>query len=713
MRPKLKSDTFFVPVEDGIYVRNNEQSIVMKGRTLSAWMERLAPLLDGAHTLEQICSDLAPEKQAMIHRLVTVLSERGYVKDVANDLPHTLSIPLQHTYAPAITFIDYHTGSGAHYLQQFLDLPLLAIGSGDNLVALTHALLETGNHRLHVLDTGEEPADTQRMQDLLRLLQDEQDPELTLSFLAPSLMEDAESFERALASFKIVLFFSSASPQARLLRLAETCYRVGAILLPAIALGREVLIGPAQLPGTPGCWQCFWRRRLDAQGLAMDADATLRLSDACLLGPAARAMTANLLAFECFKLGTGVHHETLLEHVFVLELERLETSTHRVFAHPLCTLCSAPPSSLQDEIAALRESDTRGERIDFLRQTEQWVDEYCGLFTRIEERDFVQLPLIRSRIILPPGLPAVSAASLTYQETRELAIRRAVSVYLEHLPDPRRLLRASYAQFSRQRNALHPQQIAGWNAHPFTEEQEIPWLEVWSLSEQRAALVPAAAVYPACDWKRAASDLPLYSAQTGGSGCGFTWAEALARGLLLAGSATEHAPEARSVLSRDACAADSACAAYLTMLTILEQEQDVTLVDLTGPAGIPTIATYLRGRRINLSVHWNAQAAARAALQAAVLHIQRERFPDRADPIQDEPCGAQESLSALLLSSALPRSLASEDDYAQAASALQESWQARGWRILVCPLSGDRTVASAFGCCLRVLLARSAESEQE
>ncbi len=51
MRPKLKSDTFFIPMGESIYLRNNEKSLAMKGKTLASWLERLTPVLDGQHDL--------------------------------------------------------------------------------------------------------------------------------------------------------------------------------------------------------------------------------------------------------------------------------------------------------------------------------------------------------------------------------------------------------------------------------------------------------------------------------------------------------------------------------------------------------------------------------------------------------------------------------------------------------------------------------------
>ena len=112
MRPKLKSDTFFIPVDEGIYLRNNEHAHVLKGKTTASWIERLAPLLTGQYDDEQIYDSVPPGKQAVAAKIINTLIDYGYAKDVSTDHPHTLSSTLQRTYEPAITFIDYNEDSG-------------------------------------------------------------------------------------------------------------------------------------------------------------------------------------------------------------------------------------------------------------------------------------------------------------------------------------------------------------------------------------------------------------------------------------------------------------------------------------------------------------------------------------------------------------------------------------------------------------------------
>ena len=74
MRPKLKGDTFFMPTQDGIYLRSNQKSFWIKGKVVYRWLECLVPYFNGCYTLEEIVEGLDPAQQAMVTHLVDILT---------------------------------------------------------------------------------------------------------------------------------------------------------------------------------------------------------------------------------------------------------------------------------------------------------------------------------------------------------------------------------------------------------------------------------------------------------------------------------------------------------------------------------------------------------------------------------------------------------------------------------------------------------------
>jgi putative thiazole-containing bacteriocin maturation protein len=726
MRPKLKDDTFYIPIEGGVYFRNNEKSFTMKGQTIATWIERLAPYLDGRYDLERLCRSVPAAKQPTVVKLITTLAEQGYIKDVSADRPHTLTPEICRTYAAAIAFIDYHLDSAAYRFEQFLALPVLAIGSGDALIALAHALLETGNRHIHLLDTGEETTDYARIAEYLTALQIDRDPALTLHKLTIADWNDDQALQAALCSFKVVLALNTSGSATFTNRLATLCHRAGVMLVPAVVLGDQMIIGPTHHPDTPGCWQCYWHRRQAALGLpTIDEQGALLATPpvpSAHLGAPAIAISANLLSFEFFKQGTGTSTHSLDGQVFVLDLETLTSATHQVFVHPCCTVCSTSfPAGMKiirdqatvarDEIQTLQQRNVEMETRQLLQATSRWADAHTGIFTRIDEENYFQLPLIRSQITVPgpspSGLTTVEAAGLDYAEARLLAVQAAVPSYLESIADPRRALSGTYAQLRAQQDLPHPRHFFGWAEPAFSEEQPIAWLWAAWIANARPVLVPAAAVYPHSHWNQQ-GNAPLFDPAIPGIGIGASWDEALARGLLAIGAALDDPPiiPTRSIAPA-AYTHDSICAVYLKMLDILQAQ--VTLVDVTGSLGLPRIAAYLDNRLVGVAAHWDTVAAVRNALQDLVLAIQVARFPgpsDHPSPLKRPGKPACAISGNLEPAEMLPPTLAEGTNYREATQVLLDRFHAHGWEPIAANIGIDTIVAMVFGCALRLVVVR-------
>ncbi len=56
---KMNQDTFFLPDSDGgVYFRNNVSSFRMQGDGIYEWIEKLMPMFNGKHTLEELTNGL-------------------------------------------------------------------------------------------------------------------------------------------------------------------------------------------------------------------------------------------------------------------------------------------------------------------------------------------------------------------------------------------------------------------------------------------------------------------------------------------------------------------------------------------------------------------------------------------------------------------------------------------------------------------------------
>lgn len=734
MRPKLKSDTFFIPVDEGVYVRNNEKSFTIKGKTLATWLERLAPALDGQHDLQDLCEALPREKRQVIEHLVLKLAEQGCIKDTDHELSHTLSPALLEIYGPAITFIDYHTDSGAARFQRFLETPVLAIGSGERLLALAHALLETGNREISLLDTGESATDYARLQDLLQVLRSERDDELRLHILDAQIWNDEEQLERLCAATGMVLYFGSGDRLVPVDRLNFLCRQVSIPFLPALVWDDTIQIGPLCHPKRPACWQCLWRRRRAVQELpAYSPDGHVlgeTEQEIRYPGKPAIGVTANILAEAFFTYCTQVDWQSLREAFLLLELNHLQNVRHTLFPHPLCTVCSAQRSFAEQRHAVLEEAAhlVKQEALPVAEQSEHlvdWTDEEGGIFARLDYAEYHQLPLIRCQISvplasnIPYSLPRVQAAELDYPEAYRSAGRQAVAVYAESLADTRRICWGTYAQYAS--SAVRPERIFGWRENSSDSSLSLAW--TWgykitcpaSQASPVPVLVPAAAVVPRSSWNRQHGKL-LFQFEVPATGVGATWYEALAEPLckLSSSISAQTWPDVRVdqplyAITESLYQNDHECASYQKILQILRAR--VCLIDCTDNFGVPRISAYLDDKWLGNFSHWHSLCAIRSALKQAVLSLQIKRTPGPGDPpINAEDIVSPQQQAALPARisplATLTPSLAAESDHAAAVTALCAAFEQQAWDILVVPLPVDRTVSSIWPYVLRVLALR-------
>src|SRR5258708_18041667 len=259
MRPKLKGDTFYMPVAEGVYFHNNQRSFTMKGKVIYRWMEYLAPYLNGQHMLQEIIEGLGPEKQAIVMNLVDSLTTNHFLKDSSYDLAHTLSPTELETYASEIAFIDSFCDSAAYRFERFREEQVLVIGSGLTLTGLVHACLKCGVRQLAVLTTQECETNTRRHRDYLDLFHQGDPRQMLREIEAPDWENEAEALT-ALHSFDMIVHVSDRPMLARARMLNQLCVTHNKNLLQALLVEDQAWIGPLVRSDANGCWECAWRR---------------------------------------------------------------------------------------------------------------------------------------------------------------------------------------------------------------------------------------------------------------------------------------------------------------------------------------------------------------------------------------------------------------------------------------------------------------------
>ncbi|GGN26301.1 hypothetical protein [Streptomyces fuscichromogenes] len=438
VRPRLRGDVYVMRVQEGAYIRSNLGGSMLKGASTYEWIQRIAPMLDGTRTLGELCAAVPESSRAALAKLILLLHGKGYVKNVLDDRPHTLTPDLARTYAANIAFVEYFTDSPELRFERYRDSTVVLAGSGPLLQALANSQLRAGVRAPVLAPFAESPFDRDRVAEHLAAAR-EQDPEQRIGYRDG----DARDLGQVVADATMVLHVADRPmiDRARLLPVAAGA--AGASSAQAVVVGDEAWIGPVTgKDGDATAWESAWRRLCALAPDTVGADLRDHPEAApseFLRGPTV-ALVANHLCFAAFRHLTGIDEGTGADHLVRFDLETLETANHAFVPHPLALPAVPDDPARLSALAGAAPVDDE----ELARRAVDCVDPRTGLFAEITERDYEQLPLFVSEVVVsdPVGLAGgpfpVHGYGESVVESRQRAVRRAVERYAAVMADPRR-----------------------------------------------------------------------------------------------------------------------------------------------------------------------------------------------------------------------------------------------------------------------------------
>ena len=233
MRLKVKRDTFFLPDPNGsVYFRNNVSSFRMEGELIDQWIEKLIPIFNGEHRLEDLTDGLPDQHRNQVYGIAEMLYRNGFVRDVSQDTPHQLPEEVLKKYASQIEFLDNFGDSGAYRFQSYRQAKVLAVGSGPFLISVISALLVSGLPKFHVLVSDSEPTDRTTDARELAAHARKTDPEVAIEEVTLQ-KEGVSSWREAVRPFDSILFVSREGDIEELRVLHAVCREEKKVFLPA------------------------------------------------------------------------------------------------------------------------------------------------------------------------------------------------------------------------------------------------------------------------------------------------------------------------------------------------------------------------------------------------------------------------------------------------------------------------------------------------
>lgn len=711
MRPKINGDTFYFPTADGVYFRNNRGSFTLKGKGIDRLLDVLTPYLDGRHTLEEIISNVPVERQGLVQKLVEVLIGRGLAQDLIHDLPHHLSQKEQQAYEAEIAFIGAFTDSAPFRFERYRQSRMLLIGSGLTLTALVHAALHSGLRQVNVIVTGECPTGRQKFSDYLALYRG-RDGEQTVEELEEPAWHDTEAVRQTLRAFDVIMHMTDRAMLKRARLLNCLCIEQQKVFIQAVVAGDQAWVGPLVQPGQRGCWECAWRRLQSnlaaSNSQAIFEDRSISPISRFVAAPTA-AIVANLLNFEIFKYISSAGPLETDGHLLFIDLETLQNQRHRFLAHALCEVCSRPVPVLPVDFQKSLQELAAGPEItpeQFSQNGLQLFDEKAGLFSDLDEHDFIQLPLNLTQVTISrPGdgvhhvMPQTAiGADADFGTARRKATQRACEIYAAHLCDARRLLTA------KQVRAFQSDDEAPVLFTNHACESDGPDSDEWytwalELTTGRVCALPASRAFPGLPREHATDASEFLE----GVASGMSWAEALHKALLahcqrLSVERISRAREPFPRIALDELSLPEAGEHYRKLLETMDVESLV--YDITATPAAPAFAFCIADDTIAYASSRDQGQAITEGLEQLILHRQAldNQQPVYAPaPVYQLPASTRGTYRVVPKYEVPPT-------YEEANTRLLETLQNWGYTALAIPLDHDAELSKVFPYIVRVVL---------
>lgn len=727
---KLREDAYYVATSDGVYILTPQGEVVMTGRSIFGWVDRLAPYLDGRHTLAELTAALPAGRKQMTERVISALRDRGVVVETGEDADQVYSLTSdeRRLYSREIAFLGYSGSSGERSFQTYRDSVIVLVGAGRLLAETMRAALDSGSRTLRVALTGVDPADLIVLADCERRARHRDPRQRIIRSAADPADEDPLS--DLVTGAGVVVYESDRADVDPARALDRLCSRANIPFVAAILAGDHAWLGPfGPDTGGRGGWMSAWHRLLALEGdeagrvrpdgtsrpglgfvgdgpaeddparngLARDSGAgNGRAEDggagdgrAPELGdPRAGAVptvVANQLIREVMRQLSGTAMSAGPARMVRVELRNLNHKNHPFLPHPFSLAATRQDrAGLGAAVDRLREGE-RLEPEEFSGRMTACLDPRLGVLSDVTEHDFAQIPLAVAQVrvsdpvrLLDPGvpLPVVTGAGLSLAEARRAAVLRGLAVYGSLMVDPRRLHARGDAPG-----------LTGDPAEDLAALRAGQWSGfVWGhgLADGQPRVLPAEAVFPALRGGRPGNAPPP------GVAAGLDWVEAVRSGLV--GQCRQLTLNELDVGQRQftpiewaEVALDAVGRRYRSMAAVLGDRLDV--YDVTGSPRMPTLAFRVDGVTVAYASGFSFGDALRDGLAKVLLFHQAQADGETSyAPPRVPPMPEHESVPDI---TACP---AWSIDAAGAAAQLAHL----GWSVVAVPLDHDPSVTGTI-----------------
>ena len=347
------------PDESGdeiLRVVSGRRALKLKGRAFREFQQRVMPLLDGEHTVDEIARDTADvfAPQDLIDCLNT-LGEQGILVEGAP--PGGVEPPPR--LKSQINFFHDLTPDAWEAQSRLRTATVAVIGLGGAGAATALALASAGVGKLRCIDPYAVTASdvyyspflaasdvgAKRAAAVARSIEAAAPEGEVAAICAP--VDAEESVRDAIADSGYAVCCLDTSQLNLALKVNRVCLAAGVPWIACSLGGAEVTIGPAVIPGHGPCYMCYRMRSVACAGNPEEAFAFERWLDRRKRDESGRrenlvfsvGMAANFLGLEAVKTIAGLAEPSLAGRILTIQLTDLAIERHTVLRKPWCPAC--------------------------------------------------------------------------------------------------------------------------------------------------------------------------------------------------------------------------------------------------------------------------------------------------------------------------------------------------------------------------------------
>ncbi|WP_433928144.1 TOMM precursor leader peptide-binding protein [Sorangium cellulosum] len=344
-RIRLSRSASITPTDAGVILRSDLGTFQLTGADVSAFLERMAPLLDGSRDPEAIVEALADYSRESVIAFLDLLKARGLVEPA----PDAGEPPDRERLRGQIEFLRRWSTAPQQAAQRLASARVLVVGLDPWGAAAALALAEAGIAALRLIDGGAVGPDDAAVlrahgrqaalgaprQGAVAALIRERAPRCRVDE-SPAAALDAGDLLSPEGRPHLIVAAARGDDAELLARVARFGHRAHVASLFAHLAGTTAVLGPVVIPGKTACRVCAAAEALNPpltpRGSAIERGSPPHAG-------AMAQMLGHLAAMEALKVLSAYTPSRLAGRVLLQDLSTLETSHHTLVRLPWCGVC--------------------------------------------------------------------------------------------------------------------------------------------------------------------------------------------------------------------------------------------------------------------------------------------------------------------------------------------------------------------------------------